>query len=382
MERQEALNSVKTTELHYDLPAESIAQKPLPERDASRMLLLDRQTGEWEDRRFRELPQLLRGDELIVVNNTKVIPARLLGRRLGIHSEQPGHSKPTSGEFLQAEIEVLLLREREPELWEALVRPGRKVRVGEKIVFGEGELEAEVETRGEFGLRKLRFRSLVGVRKAIQKLGHVPLPPYIRRNDESSDRERYQTVFARQGTAVAAPTASLHFSEEILEQLKTRNIEIAEVTLEVGLGTFEPVRTEKIEDHPIHSERYVIPVETADAIRRAKRKQRPILAVGTTVVRALEDAARKALANLTSEGEKADQVVEIAPGPAEANIFILPGAKFHFVDQLLTNFHLPESTLLGLVAAFAGKEQVLRAYKHAVDERYRFYSYGDCMLIR
>ncbi len=346
------------------------------------MMLLNRQTGEWDDRQFRELPQLLRGDELIVVNNARVIPARLLGRRLGIHSEKPGHSEPTSREFLQAEIEVLLARELEPEVWEALVRPGRKVRVGERIVFGEGELEAEVEARGEFGLRKLRFRSLVGVRKAIQKLGHVPLPPYIRRNDETSDRERYQTVFARQGAAVAAPTASLHFSEAILEKLKERNIEMAEVTLEVGLGTFEPVRTEKIEDHPIHSERYAIPAKTAHAIHRAKQKKRPILAVGTTVVRTLEDAARKALANRTTQSEKEGQILEIAPGPAEADIFILPGAKFHIVDQLLTNFHLPESTLLGLVAAFAGKERVLRAYKHAVEAGYRFYSYGDCMLIR
>jgi S-adenosylmethionine:tRNA ribosyltransferase-isomerase len=372
---------VKTTDLHYDLPPGSIAQRPLAERDASRMMLLERQTGEWKDHQFRELPRLLRGDELIVVNNAKVIPARLLGRRLGVYSDQPGHSNPASREFLQAEIEVLLLREIEPEVWEVLVKPGRKVRVGEKIVFGEGELEAEVEGRGEFGLRKLRFRSLVGVQKAIQKLGHVPLPPYIRRSDETSDRERYQTVFARQGTAVAAPTASLHFTKEIVEQIRKRDIEIAEVTLEVGLGTFEPVRTEQIEDHPIHAERYVIPAETADAIHRAKQEKRPILAVGTTVVRTLEDAARKALANRTTAA-KTEQATKIAPGPAEADIFILPGAKFHVVDQLLTNFHLPESTLLGLVAAFAGKEHVLRAYRHAVAVGYGFYSYGDCMLIR
>jgi S-adenosylmethionine:tRNA ribosyltransferase-isomerase len=388
---------VKTSEFHYDLPPEAIAQHPLPERDASRMLLLNRNTGAIQDRMFREFPDLLRGDELIVINNARVIPARLLGRRLGVHSEPPGHSKTTSLEFLQSEIEVFLVREIEPEVWEALVRPGRKIRVSEKIVFTEApqktgsqpesesasdrqsprleqlvELEATVETRGEFGLRRLRFRSRSGstVRQALDILGHVPLPPYIRRPDEPSDRERYQTIFARRGAAIAAPTASLHFSPAILQRLHARHIEIAEITLEVGLGTFEPVRTEDIDAHQLHTERYDIPSATAAAIHHAKRAGRPILAIGTTVVRALEDAAQKSLP------------LPLIHGPADASLFLLPGSPFRVVDQLLTNFHLPESTLLALVAAFAGKQHTLNAYQHAVGAHYRFYSYGDCMLIR
>jgi len=373
---------LKTTDFHYDLPPESIAQRPLSERDASRMLLLDRRTGAFDDRLFKELPSVLRGDELIVVNNARVIPARLLGRRMGVHSELPHQSKSVSGEFLKSEIEVLLVREVEPEVWEALVRPGRKVRVGERVVFREGELEGEVEARGEFGLRRVRFRSAGGVRKAIERLGHVPLPPYIRRSDESNDRERYQTIFAREGTAIAAPTASLHFSPAVLEELEARQIEMAEVTLDVGLGTFEPVRTEKIEDHPIHVERYEISKETAGSIHRAKRENRPVLAVGTTVVRALEDAAQKSIAKQSQDARSTQQSIEITPGAAEANIFLLPGSRFHVVDQMLTNFHLPESTLLALVAAFAGQDHTLTAYEHAVEAKYRFYSYGDCMLIR
>lgn len=363
---------MNVSELDYNLPPERIAQRPLPERDASRMLLLDRATGAWEDALFRELPDRLRGDELIVINNVRVIPARLFGHRAGIHAQTPGSHNPARREFLKTQIEVLLVRQLGGDTWECLVRPGRKVPTGERIAFGEGEMEARVEGRGEYGLRVLRFASNDGFHNALNHLGHIPLPPYIKRDDEPMDRERYQTVFARQGQAIAAPTAGLHFTPAILARLRERGVETAEITLEVGLGTFEPVRTERIEDHPIHREGYEIPEATAEAIGRAKREGRPVLAIGTTVVRALEDAAEK---NLGREAP-------IAAGKAEATILLYPGKPFRIVDQLLTNFHLPQSSLLALVAAFAGRDHVLRAYEHAVEAEYRFYSYGDSMLIR
>jgi S-adenosylmethionine:tRNA ribosyltransferase-isomerase len=357
---------MNVSDFDYELPAERIAQKPLAERDASRMLLLDRATGAFEDRKFREFPELLRGDELLVVNSARVLPARLFGRREGIRAEERGAG---DREFLSATIEVLLVRSLGEDLWECLVRPGRKVGIGERIVFGDGELEGRVEERGEFGLRAIRFSAKTGFREAVERLGHVPLPPYIKREDETTDRERYQTVYAREGSAVAAPTAGLHFTAEVMERLRARGVEMAEIRLDVGLGTFEPVRTERIEEHKIHKESYEISGAAADAIARAKREGRPVLAVGTTVVRALEDAA-----------EKNGGVV--GAGKAEAEIFILPGRAFRVVDRLLTNFHLPQSTLLAMVSAFAGRENVLAAYRHAVADGYRFYSYGDCMLIR
>jgi S-adenosylmethionine:tRNA ribosyltransferase-isomerase len=363
---------MNVSDFDFDLPAERIAQRPLDERDASRLLLLDRASGAWDDRNFRELPELLRGEELIVVNNTRVLPARLFGRRAGIHAEPPGGNNPARGEFLQAPIEVLLVRKLDADTWETLVRPGRKIPVGERIVFGEGELEARVEARGEYGLRVLRFSSRNGFDEILARLGHIPLPPYIKREDEPLDRERYQTVYARQGSAVAAPTAGLHFTPEILRRLRDRGIEIAEITLDVGLGTFEPVRAERLEDHKIHTEDYDIPESTVAAIERARQANRPVLAVGTTVVRALEDAAEK---NAGRDGA-------IKPGKAEAEIFLYPGKTFRIINQLLTNFHLPQSSLLALVGAFAGQENVLRAYRHAVESGYRFYSYGDAMLIR
>lgn len=356
-------------EFDYQLPTERIAQRPLAERDASRLLLLDRATGAWQDRQFRELPDILRGDELMVVNNARVAPARLFGHRAGIHAQPLGRRNPARREFLHAEIEVLLVRQISPETWEALVRPGRKIPVGERIVFGDGELEAQVEGRGAFGLRVLRFQSKDGFHEALSRLGHIPLPPYIKRSDEPLDRERYQTVFARRGIAVAAPTAGLHFTPQTLEQIRARGVQVAELTLEVGLGTFEPVRAKQLEEHQIHSESYEIPECTADAIAKARRENRPVLAVGTTVVRALEDSAEK------NGGAP-------AAGKFEANIFLFPGKIFRVVNQMLTNFHLPRSTLLAMVAAFAGRENILRAYRHAVDCRYRFYSYGDAMLIR
>jgi S-adenosylmethionine:tRNA ribosyltransferase-isomerase len=365
---------MNVSEFDYHLPPERIAQRPLAERDASRLLLLGRDTGEWDDRQFREFPDLLRGDELVVLNNVRVLPARLFGRRAGIHAQPLGANNPARGGFLQTRVEVLLARRISVNTWEALVRPGRKIPTGERIVFDDGEakLEARVEGRGEYGLRVLRFSSQNGFDEALDRLGHIPLPPYIKRADEPLDRERYQTVYARQGNAIAAPTAGLHFTPGILERLRARGIEIAEITLEVGLGTFEPVRTERLEDHPIHAEAYDIPEGTAAKLARAKRENRPVLAVGTTVVRALEDAAEK----------NAESDEPIAPGKAEARMLLYPGKSFRLVNQLLTNFHLPRSSLLALVAAFAGRENILRAYRHAVDSGYRFYSYGDAMLIR
>src|SRR5277367_5929200 len=364
--------SMNLDELNFDLPPERIAQHPLAARDASRMLLLNKITGAWDDRHFREFPDVLRGDELIVLNNARVLPARLFGRRVGIHAEPPGIHDPARHEHLQAPIEVLLVRQLSSDTWETLVRPGRKITVGEKIIFGEGELEAVTERRGDYGLRVIRFTSISGFHEALGRLGHIPLPPYIKREDEPADRERYQTVYAKQGSAVAAPTAGLHFTPELLARLRERKIETAEITLDVGLGTFEPVRTERLEDHKIHAESYDISKQTAEAIARAQDAKRAIMAIGTTVVRALEDAAEKARGS----------GVAIREGRAEAEIFLYPGKPIRVVNQLLTNFHLPESSLLALVAALTGRENLLRAYRHAVESRYRFYSYGDCMLIR
>jgi S-adenosylmethionine:tRNA ribosyltransferase-isomerase len=366
------------SEFDYDLPPEQIAQVPLPERDASRMLLLDRVSGAYHDSRFAEFPAMLRGDELVVVNNVRVLPARLFGRRLGVHA-QPAGREGDRESFLHSRIEVLLLRRVDSNLWEALVRPGRKVRTGERLTFGGAsqgeELHAEVVGRGPLGLRKLRFYGVEDPSATIERIGHMPLPPYIRRADEPADRDRYQTVFAKEPGAIAAPTAGLHFTSAILEKVRARGVDVREITLEVGLGTFQPVYEENLESHKIHSESYQISAETAEAINAAKRTHRPICAVGTTVVRALEDAATEA----TKLGQESGRV---APGPAVAEIFIQPGHPFAVVDHLLTNFHLPRSTLLVLVAAFAGREAVLAAYRHAVASGYRFYSYGDCMLIR
>jgi S-adenosylmethionine:tRNA ribosyltransferase-isomerase len=365
---------MRLDELDYHLPAEQIAQRPLDRRDASRLLLLNRSLGTFEDRLFAEFPVLLTGNELIVLNNARVIRARLFGRRAGVHSQRP--SRSTRSEHLTGKVEVLLIRQVGADSWEALVRPGRKMPSGERIYFGNGELEGEVVARGDFGLRTLRFVShdLGTVSKHLERLGHVPLPPYIDRADETADRERYQTVFAKRPGAIAAPTAGLHFSREILEKIRKRGVELCEVTLDVGLGTFQPVHGETLEGHVMHSESYEIPTEAAGQINAAHVAGRPILAIGTTVVRTLEDAAlRSAETGSTSI---------VAAGRAEAQLFIIPGFQFRVVDSLLTNFHLPRSTLLALVCAFAGRERVLAAYQHAVGAGYRFYSYGDCMLIR
>ncbi|HET7150788.1 MAG TPA: tRNA preQ1(34) S-adenosylmethionine ribosyltransferase-isomerase QueA [Candidatus Acidoferrum sp.] len=365
---------MRLDELDYHLPAEQIAQRPLDRRDASRLLLLDRKSGSFEDRKFLELPELLAGNELLVLNNARVIPARLFGRRAGVRSQKP--SRATRAEHLTGKVEVLLTRQVDTDTWQTLVHPGRKMQVGERIFFGEGELEAEIIARGEFGLRTLRFisKDQRSVNEHFEHLGHVPLPPYIERADETADCERYQTVFARRPGAIAAPTAGLHFSGEILQRIRNRGAEICELTLDVGLGTFQPIHSGTLEGHKMHSESYEIPSDTAARINATHAAGRPILAVGTTVVRALEDAAVRAAENRSSN--------IVQPGKAEARLFITPGFQFRVMKSLLTNFHLPRSTLLALVCAFAGREQVLAAYRHAVGSGYRFYSYGDCMLIR
>ncbi len=346
------------------------------------MLHLSRAGGAPQDRLFRELPGLLRPDDLLVVNNTRVFPARLYGRRSGERAHPLSPQNLAARDFLQGRVEVLLTRQISAEPhnneWECLVRPGRKIGVGEKIHFGERsgdlscdgvELEAEVIERGSFGERRIRFQPVADFFARIERLGHVPLPPYIDREDQASDRERYQTVYARERGSVAAPTAGLHFTPEILQRIRERGIEIAEVTLHVGLGTFQPMRVEKFEDHKLHREHYEISAETARLINSAKEQKRRVVAVGTTTVRTLEYAAHK-----VGTGR-------IEPGSGEADLFIYPGFEFRIVDALLTNFHLPESTLLMLVCALGGKDFVMSAYRQAVASGYRFYSYGDCMFV-
>jgi S-adenosylmethionine:tRNA ribosyltransferase-isomerase len=353
----------------YPLPAELIAQQPLPERDASRMMLLDRAAGSFRDHAFRELPQILRPGDLLVFNNTKVFPARLLGRRRGTTAQKIGKHNPAAREFLAAEIELLLTRQESEDCWQGLVHPGRKVRTGEVLIFGDGELEAEVLGRGEYGVRQVRLKARRGnIKDAIDRLGHVPLPPYIRRPDEPADQRTYQTVYAKVRGAVAAPTAGFHFTKRVFAELAARGIETCEITLHVGLGTFHPVRVERVEEHRMETERFEISESAAVAVNRALDEGRRVIAVGTTCVRTLEYVAR----------EHAGRIV---PGRGETNLFVFPGFPFQIVRALLTNFHLPKSTLLMLVCAFAGRELIFRAYQHAVAERYRFYSYGDCMLI-
>lgn len=364
------------SDFHYDLPEELIAQQPLADRAASRLLHLDRATGHLHDRQFRNLPDLLRPGDLVVFNNTRVFPARLYGRRSGLKSQPLSPHNPAARDFLHGRIEVLLTRQvpspqsqHAPNEWECLVRPGRKIGIGEHLLFGEqNELQAEVIARGAFGERRIRFQPVDDLFATIEKIGHIPLPPYISRPDSPGDRERYQTVYARESGSVAAPTAGLHFTPEILSQIKSRGIEVAEITLHVGLGTFQPVRTDRVEEHKLHAEPYSISADAAAKITRAVKDSRRVVAVGTTTVRTLEYAARQ------GEGS-------VLPGAGEASLFIYPGYQFQVVKALLTNFHLPQSTLLMLVSAFAGRENVLRSYEHAVSLRYRFYSYGDCMFV-
>jgi len=362
-EREDLLVS----DFDFELPEELIAQQPPPERGLSRMLVVNRATGALNDSSFAQLPSLLRPGDLVVLNDSRVIPARLYARRTLVRDRE----RPSG------RIEVMLTEPAGENRWRALVRPGRRVAIGERLVFpaatGETVLEAEVIERGQFGERLLEFAPIDegwgDFFAVLERIGHMPLPPYIHRDDAAADRERYQTVFARERGSVAAPTAGLHFTDAILEELAGRGVEIARVTLHVGLGTFAPLRVEKVEDVHLHRERYTLPAASAEAINRAMAEKRRILAVGTTVVRTLESAARRA------------QGGELAPHTGETEIFISPGFEFRVVSALLTNFHLPQSSLLMLVSAFAGRERVLAAYRHAVAACYRFFSYGDCMFL-
>lgn len=357
------------SDFNYHLPPELIAQEPLSDRAGSRLLHLQRSSGKFQDCSFRDFPNLLRPNDLVVFNNTRVFPARLYGRRSGSRAQPISARNRAAPQFLKGKVEVLLTRQvsEQPNQWECLVHPGRKIGVGEKLFFGDdGELQAEVISRSTFGERRIRFEDTPDFFAAVERLGHIPLPPYIDRPDRAADRDRYQTVYARERGSVAAPTAGLHFTPEILTRLRERGIETAEITLHIGLGTFQPVRVDHVEDHLLHRESYVISEQAASQINRALENRRRVIAVGTTSVRTLEDAA--------SNGR-------IQPGSREANIFIYPGYQFRVIGALLTNFHLPQSTLLMLVCAFAGKEQALQAYDHAVHEKYRFYSYGDCMFV-
>jgi len=331
---------VLLSEFDYELPQELIAQEALEDRAGARMLVVDRSKRTWEDRMFRDFPSYLHAGDCLVLNDSRVIPSRLFGRR----------------EHGTGRVEVFLTRPVSSDglTWEALVHPGRKMRSGERIVISP-ELGVEIVGRGEFGERTVRLHAEGDLFQVLDRVGHVPLPPYIKRPDMPYDRERYQTVFAQERGSVAAPTAGLHFTPEIIEACQKAGAEIARVTLHVGLGTFQPLRAEVLEEVRLHSERLVVPAEAIRAMDGARR----VVSVGTTSVRAIESE----------------------PGGGETSIFIYPGFRFRRTGVLLTNFHLPKSSLLVLVCAFAGKDLTLEAYRHAVEERYRFFSYGDCMLI-
>jgi S-adenosylmethionine:tRNA ribosyltransferase-isomerase len=371
---------VLVSDFNFHLPEDLIAQEPLAARDGSRMLHLLR-TGGHTDRLFRDFPDLLRPGDVVVFNNTRVFPARLFGRREGACGQPISPKNPSARDFLHGRIEVLLTRQltTDPNDWECLVRPGRKIGVEERLFFSDGhhdDLQAEVLARGKFGERRIRFQptsqNAADFFAILDRIGHVPLPPYIARPDFPSDRERYQTVYAQQRGSIAAPTAGLHFTPEILDRIRQRDVETVDITLHVGLGTFQPVRVERVEDHQIHSEPYSISSGAAATLNHALRTSRRIIAVGTTTVRTLEHAIRLGAGTIVA-------------GPATAELFIYPdselGFEFKVVKAMLTNFHLPQSTLLMLVSALAGRENILRAYEHAVSQRYRFYSYGDCMFI-
>jgi S-adenosylmethionine:tRNA ribosyltransferase-isomerase len=355
---------VRVSDFHFDLPPELIAQHPPAERDAARMLTVNRATGTYEDKHFRDLASLLREGDVLVLNNSRVIPARLFARRAGIHTQR--NSPAPSGQ-----IEVLLTQPLGENKWRALVKPGKKVPAGETLLFGDhNELTANVVEAGDVGERIVEFSSTGDFFNIIERIGHMPLPPYMHREDTLEDRTRYQTVFSseQQKGSVAAPTAGLHFTPQILEQIKARGVDVRYVTLHVGLGTFQPVRVDELKDIHLHEEPYTLPADTAAAINRAKTEHRRVIAAGTTTVRTLEHCAQQSNGELQSHS-------------GTTSIFISPGFQFRIVDALLTNFHLPQSTLLMLVSALAGREAILDAYRHAVAERYRFFSYGDAMLI-
>ena len=340
---------MKKSDFYFDLPKELIAQTPLEKRDSSRLLCLDKHTGETEHHVFRELPEFLKPGDCLVLNNSRVLPARLIGRRL------PGGGA----------CEVLLLVDRGDNVWECLVRPGKKLRPGAKLSFGNGELTASVEAEVEGGNRLVRF-SYDGIfLEVLERLGEMPLPPYIK--EKLEDKERYQTVYSKELGSAAAPTAGLHFTNELLDQIRQKGINVCYVTLHVGLGTFRPVTEDDILDHEMHSEFCIMPEKTAKIINETKKAGGRVIAVGTTSCRTLESFANE------------DGTIEAKSGWTK--IFIYPGYKFKCIDALVTNFHLPESTLIMLVSALAGRENILNAYRLAVEERYRFFSFGDAMFI-
>ena len=334
----------------YDLPEELIAQDPLEDRSSSRLMVLDRQTGDVEHRHFTDILEYLHPGDCLVINNTKVIPARLFGVK----------------EDTQAKIEVLLLKRKENDIWETLVKPGKKAKPGTKLVFGDGLLTAEVVDVVEEGNRLIQFHYDGIFEEILDQLGQMPLPPYI--THQLKDKNRYQTVYAKYDGSAAAPTAGLHFTKELLQKVKDMGVDIAEVTLHVGLGTFRPVKVENVLDHHMHSEFYMVSQEAADKINRAKESGHRVIAVGTTSTRTLEAAV--------------DENGRLHETSGWTEIFIYPGYQFKVIDALITNFHLPQSTLVMLVSALAGREHVLHAYEIAVKERYRFFSFGDAMLIQ
>lgn len=340
---------LKTSDFYFELPPKLIAQEPLPDRSASRLLVLNKDTGETEHHVFREIVDYLSPGDCLVLNNTKVIPARLMGQKEGTG----------------ASIEVLLLKRLEQDVWETLVKPGKKAKPGTVLRFGDGILKGEVLDVLEEGNRRIRF-SYEGIfEEVLDRLGEMPLPPYITHKLE--DKNRYQTVYAKYEGSAAAPTAGLHFTEELLERLREKGVEIAYVTLHVGLGTFRPVKAERITQHHMHSEYYEISGEAAEKINRAKREKKRVICVGTTSCRTVESAA--------------DEDGRVSAGCGNTEIFIYPGYRFKVLDELITNFHLPESTLVMLVSALAGRENVLAAYREAVSLEYRFFSFGDAMFI-
>ncbi len=336
-------------DFYYDLPQELIAQDPLEDRSSSRLLVLNRETGEREHRIFRDIVEYLRPGDCLVVNDTKVIPARLMGEKEGTG----------------AGIEVLLLKRKEGNVWETLVKPGKKARPGARILFGGGLLKGEVVDVVEDGNRLIRFEYEGFFEEILDQLGQMPLPPYI--THQLKDKNRYQTVYAKHDGSAAAPTAGLHFTPELLCRIEEMGVHIAHVTLHVGLGTFRPVKVENIQEHHMHSEYYVVEEDQAELINRIKAQGGRVIAVGTTSCRTLESAS-------SEEGV-------LKAGSGWTDIFIYPGYRFRMIDALITNFHLPESTLMMLVSAFAGRDQIMAAYEEAVKERYRFFSFGDAMLI-
>jgi S-adenosylmethionine:tRNA ribosyltransferase-isomerase len=374
---------VLVSDFHFDLPEELIAQSPPATRGTSRMLHLDRATGAVKDDRFTNLPEYLREGDLLILNDSRVIPARLYATRARSSHTQASSPDPTG------RIEVLLTQRLpgEENTWSALVRPSRKIQPGEHLHFADPStqeilLTAEVLTTGEFGERTLRFAPTTEPFHAIlDRIGHMPLPPYIHRDDQNEDRTRYQTVYANQPGSAAAPTAGLHFTPEVLQALRSKGIQIEYVTLHVGLGTFQPVRATHLSEIRLHAEHYTLPAATAEAINSALADKRRIIAAGTTTTRTLEHCATLGT-NLGAPHRASETwVPHLEPHSGETSIFLSPGHHFRIVSGLLTNFHLPQSTLLMLVSAFAGREAVLAAYRHAVEQRYRFFSYGDCMLI-